>query len=209
MRLRLLSFLLSLLCVSALNAAPYRIIVIQTGEQANSHMLTNQGQKQAAALVGYLLGIPPDTPPLFSDLVSTDPKETPEHPITFIGAPSKLGAIQTVAPLANVIFSSKAPISIFTNMPETVQQFLPKRLHELKKTLLTSIHSGKTVVLSSQIRDIPSLLLELEPKLKKNRLFQTTFPLKTTGNYVFVITYDPSSSLFQVFTQPTNYKPVK
>ena len=133
MRLRLLSFLLSLLCVSSLSAAPYRIIVVQTGKEASNHTLTNQGQKRAAALVGYLLGIPPDTSPLFSDLVSINPKEAPKHPITFVGAPSKLSAIQTVAPLANVIFFPKAPVSIFTNMPETVQQFLPKQVDNLKK----------------------------------------------------------------------------
>jgi len=195
---RLISFFLLFACVS-LQATPYRIIVISEGEESPTSSLTSLGQKRADFFVGFLLGIPPRTPPLFADMVSTNSSQMPQHPITFVGAPSSLPAIQTIAPLANVIFFEKAPVTVFTNMPESVQQFIPQKIQNLKRTLYEGkAYNEKTAVICWKEKDIPRLLLELEPRLRNNGSFQKTFPSDHPHSQVFIITYKQGKPSFQV-----------
>ncbi|WP_420422012.1 hypothetical protein [Simkania sp.] len=178
-------------------ATPHRIIVITPGETSSTNSLTSEGQKRAAGLVGFFLGIPPKTPPLFADIVGKS--ETPSHPISYVGSPSTLSCIQTISPLANVIFYKKAPISVFTNIPESVEQFLPNKLGPLKETLYeTEEHHGKTAIICTKNQDVPTLLINLEPRMRHNSNFQKTFSSEATSNQAFVITYKKDKPRFQV-----------
>lgn len=185
-------------------AGPGRVIVIPEAEGAPSHQnvrigprgpkfaqaLNAKGQRTAAAYVNFFLGS--DSP--FPDLVTTNLKNNPKQPITFVGAASTLGAIQTVAPLANVIFSKKAPVSVYTYVPETVKQYSPNQISSLKDAL----RSQETAVICWPSKGIPTLLKELEPKLKSDPSFQAAF--RANDSAIFVITYAPEKPLFNVFT---------
>ena len=183
--------------MSTLEATPHRIIVIAPGETSPTNSLTSDGQKRAAGLVGFFLGIPPKTPPLFDDMISQT-TQAPAHPISYVGAPSLLACIQTISRLADVIFFEKAPISVFTNIPESVSQYLPQKLGELKDTLYSQVHEGKTAIICAKNSAIPSLLISLEPRMHSSPLFQKTFSSKATSNQAFVITYKNEKPSFQV-----------
>jgi len=187
-----------LLAVTTLEANPYRIIVLTSGETSSTNTLTSKGQKRAAAFVGFFLGIPPKTSPLFEDMVSKTSQE-PAHPISFVGAPSTLSCIQTISPLADVIFCKKAPISVFTNIPESVDQFFSQKIGQLQETLYKSQeHDGKTAVICTKNTDVPTLLIQLELRMRHSSSFQKTFSSKATPNQVFVITYKKDKPTFQV-----------
>ncbi|MCB1068364.1 MAG: hypothetical protein KDK56_09270 [Simkania sp.] len=190
-------FLMLVFAVSQVEAKPHRIIVVTPGEISSTNGLTSEGLKRAAGLVGFFLGIPPKTPPLFEDMVSISGESS--HPISYVGSPSILSCIQTISPLANVIFYKKAPISVFTNIPESAEQFIPNKLGQLKETLYESQeHSGKTVVICIKNRDVPSLLINLEPRMRHNGDFQKFFSSEATPNQAFVITYQNDHPLFHV-----------
>lgn len=187
-----------LLAVTTLEATPHRIIVLTSGETSSTNTLTSKGQKRASALVGFLLGIPPNTPPLFADMVSKT-SHAPAHPISFVGAPSTLSCIQTISPLADVISCVKAPISVFTNIPESVDQFFSQKIGQLQESLYKSKeHDGKTAVICTKSSDVPTLLIQLEPRMRHNSSFQKTFSSKATSNQAFVITYKKDKPTFQV-----------
>ena len=190
-------------CIS-LAAHPYRIIAISAGEPSSeTDMLNPSSQKRASALVGYFFGIPPNIPPLFEDMVTTNPKKEPSHPIVFVGALSTLVAIQTITPLANVIFSDLAPTTVFTHMPKSVKQFTSRKLSQLKSELYESHqYDGKTAVICCQDQDLARVLIELEPRLRNNPVFQRIFSTYHPHNQSFVITYKQDYPSFQIYEIP-------
>jgi hypothetical protein len=206
-------------------ASPHRIIVVRHGEEPPNHMvhasamlnsgpafvrgLGATGQRRAAYLVGYFLGIPGKQDPLFSDMTSKDPSVKPVHPITFIGAYSTedgrgtFRPVETIAPLANVINVDKAPIDVYDYAPATVKQYSADQKSELKQVVDQQEH---TVVLCWESNDIPLLISALEPRITGDPTFQKTFP---DGHFppdypyhlTFVITYDRGSPSFEVYEQ--------
>jgi len=206
-------------------ASPYRIIVIRHGEEpANNKAnevvrahsgpafvqgLSATGQRRAAYLVGYFLGLPGKQDPLFPDMVSKGPKVKPIHPITFIGAYSTEDSrgtfrpVETIAPLASVINVDKAPIDVYDYAPATVKQYSADQKSELKQVVDQQEH---TVVLCWESNDIPHLIPALEPRITSDPTFQKTFqngrfPSDYPYNLTFVITYDGGSPSFSVYQQ--------
>ena len=206
-------------------ASPHRIIVVRHGEEppndkANETVrahsgpafvqgLSATGQRRAAYLVGYFLGIPGKQDPLFPDMTSKDPKVKPVHPITFIGAYSTedgrgtFRPVETIAPLASVINVNEAPIDFYDYAPATVKQYSKGQKTELKQVVDQQEH---TVVLCWESNDIPHLISALEPRIANDPTFQKTFPNghfppDYPYNLTFVITCDGGSPSFNVYQQ--------
>ena len=214
-----------LLLTATLFGTPYRIIVIPPAEGPSkknpyNHVavgpsgpiyqqgLSALGQRRASYLVGYFLGLP-GKKPLFPDMVSRNPIKAPIHPITFIGAYFTEGGagtfrpVETISPLANVIFYEQASTTFYQYSPPSVKQFSTQMIKQLKQNLHLIAH---TAVICWKSQDITSLLTALEPSIEKNESFQKAFPRgkfpkDDPSNLTFVITYDETLPSFAVYRQ--------